>query len=198
MGYMHMRRHIQHKHNSGVHCTVITSSPPLRQIIVSESCSWVMCLCLTAMRWDLRHCRWSDGALAVYFQLAEGCTTTSVSVPALVGTVTGILWIHISSRTTLEYANADAVGRLPLPNLPEETSVPPELVLMVEAMNSSPVLAVQIATRLSQELFFTPARVGQRKWILTCYHIGGAKTSWQCMKDAMWIILVLWKGRCHW
>ena len=47
----------------------------------------------------------------------------------------------ITSRTTSEHANADAVSRFPLPDLPEETSVPPELVLMVEAMNSSPVSA---------------------------------------------------------
>ena len=57
----------------------------------------------------------------------------------------------ITGRSTLEHANADAVSRLPLPDVPEETSVPPELVLMVETLNDSPVSPTQIARWTQQD-----------------------------------------------
>ena len=51
----------------------------------------------------------------------------------------------IACRTTKQHANADAMSRLPLPEVPESTFVPAELVLMIEKMNDAPITAKQIA-----------------------------------------------------
>jgi len=48
-------------------------------------------------------------------------------------------------RKTDQHANADAMSRLPLPYTPDETSVPAELVLMVEGLQDAPITATQIA-----------------------------------------------------
>ena len=47
-------------------------------------------------------------------------------------------------RNTHAHANADALSRLPLPTVPEQTPIPPELVLLTEHLADSPVTAGQI------------------------------------------------------
>ena len=42
------------------------------------------------------------------------------------------------------HANADILSRLPLPEAPEEVPLPPEIVLMLEFLNSTPVTANQV------------------------------------------------------
>ena len=51
----------------------------------------------------------------------------------------------IVCRKTDQHANADAMGRLPLPYTPDETSLPAELGLMVEGLQDVPITATQIA-----------------------------------------------------
>ena len=51
----------------------------------------------------------------------------------------------ITWRNTTEHANADALSRLPLPEIPANTSTPAELVLLIENLNSAPITANQIA-----------------------------------------------------
>ena len=47
-------------------------------------------------------------------------------------------------RNTTAYANADALSRLPLPEVPTVTQTPPELVLLADHLANSPVSACQI------------------------------------------------------
>ena len=47
-------------------------------------------------------------------------------------------------RNTTAHANADALSRLLLPETIPEARIPPELVLLVDHLNSSPVSADQI------------------------------------------------------
>ena len=51
----------------------------------------------------------------------------------------------IACRTTQQHANADAMSRLPLPEMPQKTVVPPEFVLMVQKLDEAPITAAQIA-----------------------------------------------------
>ncbi len=51
---------------------------------------------------------------------------------------------NIKFRCTSDHGNADALSRLPLSDTVEENDVPPELVLLVEHLDSSPVTASQI------------------------------------------------------
>ena len=51
----------------------------------------------------------------------------------------------ITGRRSAQHANADAMSRLPLPEKPQHTPVPTELVLMLECMEDAPVTAVHIA-----------------------------------------------------
>ena len=51
----------------------------------------------------------------------------------------------IACRTTQQHANADAMSRLPLSEVPQKTVVPPEFVLMVEKLDEAPITAAQIA-----------------------------------------------------
>ena len=51
----------------------------------------------------------------------------------------------ITWRNTTEHANADAMSRLPLPEIPANTTTPAELVLLIENLNSAPITANQIA-----------------------------------------------------
>ncbi len=44
-------------------------------------------------------------------------------------------------RSSGQHANADALSRLPLPEVPAETSLPAELVLMIEKMEEAPITA---------------------------------------------------------
>ena len=51
----------------------------------------------------------------------------------------------ISWRNTTQHANADALSRIPLLEVPSKTTTPPELVLMVEELQDAPITASQIA-----------------------------------------------------
>jgi len=52
----------------------------------------------------------------------------------------------IKWRNTQQHANADALSSVLLPEVPAKTTVPAEVVLLVEQLNDSPVTAQQIAT----------------------------------------------------
>ena len=51
----------------------------------------------------------------------------------------------ITWRNTTEHANADALSRLPLLEIPANTSTSAELVLLIENLNNAPITANQIA-----------------------------------------------------
>ncbi len=51
----------------------------------------------------------------------------------------------ITWRASGEHANADALSRLPLPEAPAQSTVPAELVLMIEQMEEAPITAKQVA-----------------------------------------------------
>ena len=51
---------------------------------------------------------------------------------------------NIEWRSTTRHANADAMSRLPLNEIPVEQQTPPELVLMVESLQDAPITARQI------------------------------------------------------
>ena len=51
----------------------------------------------------------------------------------------------IAWRTSAKHANADALSRLPLSAFPAHTTIPAELVLMVENLQDAPISATQIA-----------------------------------------------------
>ena len=57
-------------------------------------------------------------------------------------------------RDTKAHSNADALSRLPLPVIPAKTETPPELVLLAEHFDQSPVTAMDIrnCTRRDPEL----------------------------------------------
>lgn len=52
----------------------------------------------------------------------------------------------IEWRASGQHSNADALSRLPLPQKPADTTIPAELVLLVENMNDAPVTAEQVAS----------------------------------------------------
>ena len=52
----------------------------------------------------------------------------------------------ITWRNTTQHANADALSRLPLPEVPSQTTTPAEVVLMVDRLQNAPITAAQIAT----------------------------------------------------
>ena len=52
----------------------------------------------------------------------------------------------IVCQTTTQHANADAMSRLPLPDIPVQTPASGELELMVERLEDAPISAAQIAT----------------------------------------------------
>ena len=51
----------------------------------------------------------------------------------------------IEWRNTISHANADALSRLPLPDLPATSTTPPETVLLIESLQDAPVTAAEIA-----------------------------------------------------
>jgi len=51
----------------------------------------------------------------------------------------------ITWRNTTQHANADALSRLPLPEVPPQTTIPAELVLMVDQLQDAPITATQLA-----------------------------------------------------
>jgi len=50
----------------------------------------------------------------------------------------------ITWRNTTQHTNADALSRLPLPEVPPQTTIPAELVLMVDQLQDAPITATQI------------------------------------------------------
>jgi len=44
-----------------------------------------------------------------------------------------------------DHANVDAMSRLPLPEVPAQTTIPAEIVLMVDQLQEAPITAHQIA-----------------------------------------------------
>jgi len=50
----------------------------------------------------------------------------------------------ITWRNTTQHTNADALSRLPLPEVPPQTTLPAELVLMVDQLQDAPITATQI------------------------------------------------------
>ena len=50
----------------------------------------------------------------------------------------------LSFRGTAAHGNADALSRLPLPEVPDHLSTPPELVLLAEHLDNSSVTAADI------------------------------------------------------
>ena len=57
----------------------------------------------------------------------------------------------IEWRASDQHSNADALSRLPLPQMPADTTIPAELVLIVENMNDAPVTAEQVASLTRRE-----------------------------------------------
>ena len=75
----------------------------------------------------------------------------------------------IRFRNTKAHSNADALSRLPLPETQKETKTPPELVLLTDHLDDSPVTAHHIAvwTRRDPELSKVLTYV-QRGWPNEC------------------------------
>ena len=70
----------------------------------------------------------------------------------------------ITFRDTKAHCNADVLSRLPLPELQKESTTTPELVLLIDHLNDSPVTARHIAawTRRGRTFLHMYNRVGQR------------------------------------
>ena len=66
----------------------------------------------------------------------------------------------IACRTTKQHANADAMSRLPLPEMPENTYVPAEFVLLVEKIDDAPCSHSETNFHLDTE---KPFAVGSTK-----------------------------------
>ena len=50
----------------------------------------------------------------------------------------------ITYRSTATHENADAMSRLPLPESPQVTPLPPEMILLMEELNTTPITAERI------------------------------------------------------
>ena len=77
----------------------------------------------------------------------------------------------IAYLSTTKHANADAMSWLPLPNQPNGTSVPSELVLLIENLNEVPIISDQIAawTHIvkSDAVHHARMAITSRKWVET-------------------------------
>ena len=62
-----------------------------------------------------------------------------------------MLEYDLKFRRTTEHANADAFSRLPSTNTTQDAKTPPELVLLVDHLNDSPVSAEQIKKATKQD-----------------------------------------------
>ena len=58
---------------------------------------------------------------------------------------------NIRFRNTTAHSNADALSRLPLPELQKESQTPPELVLLIDHLNESPITSRHIAARTRKD-----------------------------------------------
>ena len=68
-------------------------------------------------------------------------------------------------RRTKEHANADALSRLPLTDTTPESKTPPELVLLIDHLNDSPVSAEQIKKATRQDpILATALQYIQQGW----------------------------------
>ena len=68
-------------------------------------------------------------------------------------------------RWTTEHANADALSRLPLKDTTQDAKTPPELVLLVDHLNDSPVSAEQIKKATRQDpVLATALQYIQQGW----------------------------------
>ena len=67
----------------------------------------------------------------------------------------------IAHKPGKDNANADVLSRLPLPEYPEEVSLPGETVMLLETLQSSPVNAKQIAEWTAKD----PVLSKVKKWL---------------------------------
>ena len=89
----------------------------------------------------------------------------------------------ITCRGTSQHANADAMSYLLLPNNLVESPLSGELMLMVERLQTAPILATQIAQWTCRDSCFrkcysTYILVGQPHQTTNCDHFGAG--DWNC------------------
>ena len=71
----------------------------------------------------------------------------------------------VTWRSTVQHANADALSRLPLQEVPAQTTTPAELVLMMEQLQDAPITATQIADWTKRDpLLATVLRYVRHGW----------------------------------
>ena len=71
----------------------------------------------------------------------------------------------IACRKTKQHVNVDAMSWLPLPDTPPITSVPPELVLMVESLKEALITTAQIPHITKRDVLLTKvSRCVQEGW----------------------------------
>ena len=72
-------------------------------------------------------------------------------------------------RNTTAHANADALSRLPLPEVPAVNQTPPELVLLADHLSNSPVTATQIHDQTRKDPQLAPVvQFVQQGWPSSC------------------------------
>ena len=87
-------------------------------------------------------------------------------------------------RRTEAHGNADALSRLPLPVAPVKTETPPELVLLMEHLEDSPVTAdhIRVWTRRGPQLGSVYIKDGRCKVVKSCILFGRRSQSSPCIK----------------
>ena len=84
------------------------------------------------------------------------------------------------SEHTHTHANTDALGRLPLPILPEQVPTPPELVLLTERLADSPVTSDQIRGWTRRDpVFASVLQFVRQGWPSQCDPELGPFSSWK-------------------
>lgn len=63
---------------------------------------------------------------------------------------------ELQYKASADHANADALSRLPLTELPESTPLPPEFILAMEYMDSGPVTSSQICSLTKSDSLLSP------------------------------------------
>ncbi len=74
---------------------------------------------------------------------------------------------HLTFRRTLAHANADALSRLPLPTELDTQPALPEMVLLFQHLDDSPVIAKQIAEEIRKDSVLSIVECTQGKACLT-------------------------------